>query len=294
LCAAPIWWFVTEGVSLTGLYVYVSTEGVDPANTVFTGLQDMALAALGMPLPGLLVVLALWPQALRLSADAPTSDRRARHVGLAVLALALIGLAAVVVLAGSTSFRDRWLAPLLIIWPIALMAAVPIGMLTARRMRVFLAVSLALILVGAVARPIKSVVYPHQCGGCEAFAPYAALTEQARAQGLLQGTVLGLDETILGNLRAFAPDVPAIALNHPESVYPPPRAPLALFWDADVMEEGAPPAPLPAPLARAYAERFGEPPQLGQSGTLSAPLLGAPARTYRVHFARVTQAGEAK
>ncbi|WP_068313858.1 glycosyltransferase family 39 protein [Polycladidibacter hongkongensis] len=146
----------------------------------------------------------------------------ARDYGQFVLVytVASVGIAMIAVLiSGATYIKERHMHPLMLVFPLAMMALVAEREADqARRLRIFSLFILVLIAVVFAVR-ISGFIAPDKkfCGGyCRHMKPYDTLAERLAAvePEVAQATLVALDDYTAGNLRASLPDARVSLLNY--------------------------------------------------------------------------------
>jgi len=221
-------WAVSSGFDFgTAARTTLSAPGSDTwLAQVASGLVSSIRAPLLFLSPLLPVLLLVVPRAfapaniVHPGAHGPPGADPVRLVRDALLCG--VGVLVVPVLfAGVAHYGERWMHPLMLLGPIYLMAMVRAVRPSARRLRVFIGIILAVSVV-ALGWRLAGFVYPSPttCGKCRLAVPYGALAAGLDDMGFTHGTILAADEHIAGNLRTHFPDARVVALNY--DYYDPP------------------------------------------------------------------------
>lgn len=222
-------------------------------------LGKLVTASLGFLVPLLPLVILLRPrlfvfwrreQAAQEDAEAARNggdwpDSRDWERFFARLALVALGLLALAILAGFlNNVKARWMHPFLL-------PALPWLWLWLQRRgwqardsaRLLLALGVITLVIAGVR--VGRIGYgPPLCGKCRAIQPWDALAEGVRATGFTNGTLIGGDEHVSGNLRVRFPEARLISLHTPFYVPPqrqegaPTFSPACLLvWNRDTVPE---------------------------------------------------------
>ena len=174
------------------------------------GLRSLVAGLLGTL--GLWALVALWAfgRSWR-SAPLPQARAWAPQLIARYLALVLLALLGMVLAAGVTSFKSRWLLPLLCVAPLAAFAARPALQTHPRGGRyTALVVALALlILLAASLRPWLNGRRGHTDGLNHPTAQLAAALRAAGYDG--RGHIIAADPMLAASLHLFFPQAPAAA-----------------------------------------------------------------------------------
>lgn len=176
-----------------------------------------------------------------------------------------------------TTFKDRWMQPLLFATPIGLLTW-HAGRFTFPRARGFARLALGIALALLVALP-ATVLWTKGGKVRRLNAPYDALAAQLRQGGFREGLVIASGRLVGGNLKLFFPESVVAAPEVPP-VAPPAAGDRVLVWDA-TKEPG-----LPAPLAdfAAAAYRIGPEALQGEVKYIEAPYKYAAQRSMRLGY----------
>lgn len=193
-------------------------------------------------------------------------------------AVVLVILLVLVLVLDADRFRERWMHPLLFLFPLWFLTHVDPANLSLRRERAFraLAASVAIAMLGVMA--FRSLVAPHTGPYSRIHQPLAAVSEAIRATGLPTEQILASHYHLAGSLRLRFPESRIHAPRADLVIPAPGEGPVLLVWDATRSE--LPPAEL-----LAYAGRHRE--MSADSGqtkalTIAVPYAGAPEGLWRL------------
>ena len=161
------------------------------------GLVELALASAGFVSLLLIVLGVLWSIYLRQGVAAKGDDLR--RLMTRTLVWALLLMAAVVLVSGSTNVKDRWLQPILIYaGPVLCLWLLPSA--GRKGVRRFAQVSAVLAVFIGLA-----MLHHNLAGDAKRAAPFATLTSEIIAQTAPENAIVA-DNWISGNMAYFAPD----------------------------------------------------------------------------------------
>ena len=139
----------------------------------------------------------------------------AQQVFVRYLALVLLALLGMVLFAGVTNFKGRWIIPLLCVLPLAAFAARPELQADARGGRRYLGAVLTMALLALVMAGLRPWVSSLRGGTDELNQPAYALAGQLRAHGYDgRSPIIASDHMLAGTLRLRFPRAPVMAC-HP-------------------------------------------------------------------------------
>ncbi|WP_006788763.1 glycosyltransferase family 39 protein [Thiorhodospira sibirica] len=215
----------------------------DQAAGGLTGLWSLLLAVAGFLTPLWLVFVLFWGRVLAQTgrirfAAQPLGVRLLAYYALSLLVLCVL----LVLLAGVTQFKERWMLPLLVILPLlafAQLRAVPVVRL---RLRGFLGVSVGVMLAVVLAMAVR-VHDLGSFGPAAARYPFDTAAQELVMRGLDQGLIVGERALWAGNLHLRLPQSTAIFPGvNPKGLGPHTWPSVVLVWDAH--RSSTPPAPL--------------------------------------------------
>ncbi|OOG23017.1 glycosyltransferase [Thioalkalivibrio denitrificans] len=205
----------------------------------WSGFGSLALAVLGFLTPLWLVLLAVFRRDFlaafrwRRAEAAPGGFPPGRYL---LFALAL--LAAMVLILGAAHFKDRWMLPILLLFPLYVFAALRPGAVTPARLRVFVTVCLVMPVLALLVMAGRVHEWPMLDGHHRYSYPYGELTAEIRNMGFERGLIVADRAFIAGNLRFRLPDSRVM---YPGVTGDPlvcgPGEDLLVVWDADRNDE---------------------------------------------------------
>ena len=133
-----------------------------------------------------------------------------------------VGVYMVSVLLGVQAYKPHWMMPVLFALPIWLFAHVKRAGDFPVAIRGFGAVVAAFIVLVAGGRFVEAQLEIAQCreGGCRPYTPVSAWAEALREAGFQQGTIVGADPHLTGNLRAAFPRARVLDASVAPEAYP--------------------------------------------------------------------------
>lgn len=171
-----------------------------------SGLPELAMAVIGFLTPLWLVLLIVFRRGF-LSAlttrpgSASPSPFPVRRYLLIVLAL----LAGLVVTLEITAMKDRWLLPILLLFPIQVFAAMPPLALTPARVRTYVMICLVVPVLALLFMAARVHQWPVAEGQHRYGYPFDTLAAQLVQRGYRPGLILSDRYFIAGNLRTRLP-----------------------------------------------------------------------------------------
>jgi len=262
--------------------------GLDVAATAST-LGTMVAGVCGVVLPAVVIALAwLWPAVRR--RGSPSADTMAGASYLVTLfAVVVVSLGIVLAAFGGGNFRDRWLLPLMVGFPVAFVPLWFRASLPAWRRNGFAAT----LLVAAAfqnALLVAPVLAPELKGKPTRLnLPVAAVHEALIAAGADRGTLVTGEHSLGGALKLRADDLFVVVpgMTRLANLPPPAAGPLVLVWEADEGRE------IP-PSLEAIAVTFGYRPLASTCVPAGAERIEAPfthwsGEPYRVWVAIVRE-----
>lgn len=185
----------------------------------------------------------------------------ARSILFATLAY-LIGVAL-----GVQTYKGYWLMPALFTLPIWLFAHVKRAGDFPVAIRAFAAVSIAFAVLVVAGRFVEWRLEVTMCDECRPYTPVRQWAAELRKAGFTQGTIVGADKHLTGNLRGALTRSRVLDASIPPESFPAPRtngACLAVWRDETVMPEA---------LASYLTDRLGAPPRdMGPEGAIRRNL----------------------
>ena len=123
---------------------------------------------------------------------------------------------------GIQAYKPHWMMPVLFTLPVWLFAHVKRGGDFPVAIRGFGAVVVAFVFLVAGGRFVEAQLEIAQCreGGCRPYTPVASWAEALREAGFQQGTIVGADLHLMGNLRAAFPRARVIDASVAPDAYP--------------------------------------------------------------------------
>lgn len=209
-----------------------------------SGFASLGLAALVFLTPLWVALLAVFRRGF-LEALAGAQGRAGPDVfPLRLYFVALLALlAAMVLLLGAAHFKDRWMLPLLLVFPLYIFAGLPAEALSPARLRRYAILCLVVPFLVLLVMAGRVYEWPVLEGQHRYGYPFGSMAAAVRQSGFRQGLIVADRAFIAGNLRFRFPDSRA--------VYPGvtsaglrcgPDDDLLLAWDAERSAE--PPASL--------------------------------------------------
>jgi len=173
------------------------------------------------------------------------------------------------VILGVQVFKGYWMLPALYTAPIWMFAHVKRAGDFPVAIRAFAAVVIAFATLVLAGRFIEWRLEIQMCdeGGCRPYAPIAEWASELRKAGFEQGTIVGADKHLTGNLRGALPRARVLDASMPPSAFPGAHtngACLAVWRDETVMPEA---------LAHYLHDELGAPPRdMGPEGAIRRNL----------------------
>ncbi len=165
---------------------------------LLAGLSSLAQAAIVFLFPFIVVGPALLSTAWR---KAPPPLGPWPGVILRAAALGLVLLAASVIGAETTYFKDRRMHAILLLVPVAGVALASGAALAAWRRTALGALYIGVLVVAAAGLIGQAVYEPRVCRNCRLQVPLDDLADTIRAAGFTRGSIIAADEHLGGNLR---------------------------------------------------------------------------------------------
>ena len=197
-------------------------------------------------LPALLILPVLFfPK--RQPVEPTLNEEQAKRLGALLLRTIVVALVLIVVgmaLARGTSFKDRWLQPLLFSFPLGMVAVYGLRLSQIRR-RLLAGFGIACALVaffGLAFLQIRASLEGQVGVGTE---PYIAHAQAIKELGFLQGGIIA-PASVAGNLKMLFPSSAILMTGHADRYQRAPTDQILLAWEG---EEAARPAEVDATLA---------------------------------------------
>lgn len=245
---------------------FAATWEVDSAyfERVGRGLISLARGLFEFTLPVLLFWLtlfwALWlpviyPIFARRSTDEEPHEAAWRHLFARQMALAaaiyLLGA-----IAGVQNYKGWWMLPVLFTGPLWMFVHVKRAGDFPVAIRAFAAVAIVFAMVVVVGRVVIWRLDIQSCdmSGCRTYTPAAAWAAELKKLGFTQGTIVGAEKHLTGNLRALLPNARVMDASLAPAAFPAPSshaACLAVWRDSPL---------LPDDLAAYLTDRLHAPP----------------------------------
>ncbi len=208
----------------------------------------------------------IYPMFARRSTDEEPHELAWRRLFARAMFLAtaayLVGVAL-----GVQTYKGYWLMPALFTLPIWLFAHVKRAGDFPVAIRAFAAVSIAFAALVIGGRFVEWRMEITMCDECRPYTPVREWAAELREAGFTQGTIVGADKHLTGNLRGAFPRSRVLDASLPVESLPPPRAEgacLAVWRDDTVMPEA---------LATYLSEDLGAPPRdMGPEGAIRRNL----------------------
>lgn len=225
-CASPfLWWLVSTRADLAGMSAALLVRSPQPhAVRAGIGLGRLAWSLPLFLLPWLAIVTLLaWPAITRPATPTPpdVSERVALRAMVFAAVLAAVGIAAI----GATNVAARYMHPILITAPVyffARLARIAPEVLRPHRFADAALVTAAILLVVRLFSFAENDLTRRTARG---FAiPYEGLAQALRDRGIDGGTLITAQVREAGNLRAFLPELRAIATDSSRALRLPRRA----------------------------------------------------------------------
>jgi 4-amino-4-deoxy-L-arabinose transferase-like glycosyltransferase len=226
-------WLVEHLGEATGrtLIKLTAESGESRAHQLAAGLLSLASALAAFVVPTLLVFLVTFGGSLTRSWRARSEWTRLIGRMFAIL----LGLLVIVVLAGASDIKDRWLLPLFFLLPIYLCAKIEAsGEPFPRAARSFGAIVIAIMILVPAVLLLRPVI-----GGAAGYygkqnVPYGpALAEILGSNTRAPSYIVVEDQQIAGNFRLHAPDLPVVMPGYDylgAPVIRDPSAPVLVIW----------------------------------------------------------------
>jgi hypothetical protein len=196
----------------------------------------------------------------------------------AYFVIVLLILLTLVMAFDADRFRERWIHPLLFLFPIYFFAHIDAEILTLRRERIFKALAAGVAILVLAVMTIQTIGAPLTKNYSRVNAPFAELAEEIRAAGKTAQQIVADHYHLAGTLRMHFPSASVFTLREDLYIPKPANVETLLAWDASKSKE------IPASL-REYLESH-------LSGKARAadllpdyveiPYAGAPAGVYRL------------
>jgi hypothetical protein len=181
------------------------------------------------------------------------------------------------VLFGVQVYKSYWILPVLFIAPIWLFAHVKRAGDFPVATRAFAAVVIAFILLVGAGRFVEWRMEIETCdeGGCRPYTPVAEWAVELREAGFSQGTIVGADRHLTGNLRGLLPRARVLDASISLNAFPPARTNGACLavWRDTTFDENRNIALMPPELEAYLREKLGaEPRDSGAEGAIRRNL----------------------
>lgn len=182
----------------------------------------------------------LYPVFARRSTDEEPHETAWRH--LFARAMLFAGLAYIIgILAGVQVYKGYWILPVLFTFPIWMFCHVKRAGDFPIAIRGFAAVVITLVFGVMVGRIVEWRFEVERCDeACRPYTPIEAWADELRNSGFSEGTIVGADVHLTGNLRGAFPNARVLDAAKPPSAYPAPKgygACLAVWRDFAYDEE---------------------------------------------------------
>ncbi|MCG5515132.1 MULTISPECIES: glycosyltransferase family 39 protein [unclassified Ectothiorhodospira] len=194
------WVLSSQDMASSGLEKMDFGQGIWP----LSGLGEMALAVLAFLTP---LWLVMW---MTFRGDFSRVFLRwqspAGHFSLQRYLLAVLALLVILVLLGAAHFKDRWMLPMLWVFPLYVFAMMGSSALTPRRVRGYIATCVvmpALVLLVMAWRVNDWAVLEDRQRHVH---PFNALAQEVANQGFERGVIVSDGTFVAGNLRMHFPD----------------------------------------------------------------------------------------
>lgn len=230
------WWVGTHGASITfAVREYIDSWEIDSGWIERAGnaAAQLGRALLEFSLPLLLFWMMLfwtlwlpiiYPLFPRRNTDEEPHELAWRKL---FVRTAIFGVIAylVSVAFGVQVYKPYWMMPVLFALPVWLFAHVKRAGEFPVAIRAFGAVVLAFVLLVGAGRFVEAQMEINQCeeGGCRPYTPVAAWADALKEAGFTEGTIVGADPHLTGNLRAAFPRARVVDASIGIEAFPPRR-----------------------------------------------------------------------
>lgn len=276
-------WMSQHWESLQGYLV--KQTGVGAAGHLEDGLHVLAhlvINIVGFLSPFWLVWLLLFPQTLRplqnsSGNEGPTLPGNFLLAVGAVLLVLIFGF-------GFNQFKERWLEPLLFIFPVYLFARLQQAPGNPNRLRFYrhlLFAAALLVVIGRIGQFWGGPVFERYS---KLHLPSRDLALKLQAAGFDSGTIISPDRVLAGNMRLHLPGTRVVSVET-KAYNPPPRSAAGqclLVWE--IIGEWTGP---PAQLRDYFQDHYGKLPDNAVTGQVSAPLFGSTDKFQRLGYLRL-------
>jgi lipopolysaccharide core galacturonosyltransferase RgtB len=167
-----------------------------------SGFASLTLAVLAFLTPLWIVLLAVFRRDFlaALAGRGGHAEATVFPLGRHLLAVLLL-LAAMVLLLDAAHFKDRWMLPLLLFFPLYVFAGLPPGALTPARLRAFASLCLVVPVLALLVMAGRVHEWPVPAGQYGHSYPFEFMTAEIRRSGFRKGLIVGDRAFIAGNLR---------------------------------------------------------------------------------------------
>jgi Dolichyl-phosphate-mannose-protein mannosyltransferase len=193
------------------------------------------------------------------------------------------------VLLGVQVYKGYWMMPVLYTAPIWMFAHVKRAGDFPVAIRAFAAVAIAFGLLVIGGRFIEWRMEITMCdeGGCRPYAPVKDWAVELKKAGFAQGTILGADKHLTGNLRGALPRARVLDASIPPSAFPAPKGngSCLVVWRETRFDEERKVAVMPEALSKYLREKLGaQPLDDGAEGAIRRNLLQSQDKAATLYF----------
>lgn len=221
------WWFLqSQELSTQTLDKLAHGGGLYP----FTGFVNMLLAVLGFLAPWLIVMAIVF----RISFVRAWVAFISHHFPLQRYVWFVFLLLVLLVLGGISGFKDRWMLPLLFLFPLVIFAAISPILLTPKRALTYALLCLLLPVLVLIFITARFHTWPlSEPLGTRHFYPFDEWVNQIEADGFSQGLIVSDKGFVAGNLKFRLQDSEALILGvNPANIQCFYEDGLLVAWDA--------------------------------------------------------------
>lgn len=237
-----LWLFQNLDQATSGtLDKMVDENGPHGILRVLRGLGEFIMACLAFGTIAVVIFMGFFRASPRLVWQA--SDRWSRLLGT-IMAIALVGVLAIVVATGTTKLTERWLDPYLLALPLYILVKLECaGFDAASHLRRLLPVFFTIMVVTMLPQAAKTILAGTTGSYTRINYPFGTLADQLAGDDD-PALILASDKHLAGNMRFQFAGVPVIDTNRPVEGFPASatlKGPVLAIW----IENGKKPVPTP-------------------------------------------------